>query len=197
MRVVRMGVVALLALAPLWSCGGNRPPPSAGEAVGVMPSLIGLTVMVLPIQVDRGVAPNAESEMVFALGERGQLVEWVFPDDLRDVVARSPGIPVDPDALSVGPFFQTEVQRMGDPLFGQLVRLNALTGAPVALIPLEVRNGPANEAGEAAIEIFATVMNPRDGRVFWTGVVSGRPGRPGDPERMATAAAQLAFAIVR
>ncbi|HSR41794.1 MAG TPA: hypothetical protein VLL48_06475 [Longimicrobiales bacterium] len=180
------------------SCGGGRTaPPAAGDSYGAVPPLQGREVMVMPAQRVRGV-PRAEvdPEIAFALGERSERVGWVLPDQMRGLLERSPAVQVSLDALPVAIFLQAEVERVGDPLLGELIRIAALTGADVALIPVEVRHRPAGASAPGAVEIVAALLNARNGRVLWFGVVEGEPGSPGDPGALATAADALARAVV-
>ena len=112
--------------------------PTAGANRGAVPSLLGVAVMVLPVQVQRGVAGDASAELADALSARGEGVRWVMPAALRSMVARSPALDVPVDALQVGVFLRAEVDRIGDPLYGQLRRLAALSDGRLALIPIEV-----------------------------------------------------------
>lgn len=179
---LRAGALSLLLA---WGCsgisGGSSAPPSPGEFSGSVPDLRGSRVLVLPVQSVEGFPPGtgspaADAELAFALGERGPAVEWVLPDEIRRVLARSPGVQVTPDALPVGPFLRGSVQRVGDPLFGDLIRLSALTSTQVALIPVRVRSGQDAVDGTWRVEILGTFLDVRSGRVLWTGVVDGRGG---------------------
>jgi len=62
-----------------------------------------------------------------------------FPDELEALLARAPAVDSAVRGLPVGIFLSAEVQRIGDPLFGQLRRLGALSGSDIALIPVAVR----------------------------------------------------------
>lgn len=178
-------------------CGGKAVAPLAGMSMGALPDLRGQQVMVLPVQSVRGLAAAPDAEVAFALGEASSSVRWVLPPELRDVLARSPGVLVRIDALPVGVFMRTEVNRVGDPLYGDLRRLAALTSADLALIPVEVRVGPPKESGGAAVEIAAALLSARTGRVYWFGIVEGESGVPGDARTVASAAEVLARMLAR
>lgn len=191
---------AALALAVLTACGGQQveAPPRPGEFQGAVPALEGHRVMVLPVQSMPGVRGPADAELHFALQERGPRIGWVFPDEMREVLARSPGLEVHMDALPVGVFRQAQVERVGDPLYGDLRRLAAVANADLALVPLEVR--PALDSlgvvvPDGGLEVTATLINARNGRVLWFGVVAGEAGPPADPRTLASAMDALAGTV--
>ena len=143
--------------------------------------------MVLPVQAVQGLPESVNAELVFALNSRGADVDWIVPDELRAMLARSPGLDAPIEGLPVGFFMQVEVERVGDPLFGILRRLTAVTGAPWVLIPVvaRYRAGDAGEDGTA--EVAAALLDARSGRVLWFGVVEGVSGRADEPAVLATA----------
>lgn len=155
--------------------------------------------MVLPVQSSMGISPGLqpESEIGFALRERGPQVGWIFPDELRSDLARAPALNVPLETLPVGAFLRAEVQRVGDPLYGHLRRLAGLAGADVALIPVAVRHRRPGPERASAIEIAAALVNARSGHVFWFAVVDGEAGGGDDPAAMASAADALARAVSR
>lgn len=153
--------------------------------------------MVLPAQTVRGPMEGTDPELAYALGERSASVRWVFPSELREVLARSPGVSVRIDALPVGMFMQAEINRVGDPLYGDLRRLAALTGADIALIPVEVRaRADTASSGVARVEIAAALLSARTGRVYWFGIVEGESGAPHEVRTVASAAQALARRLV-
>ena len=159
------------------ACGGGpQPPPQAGEFRGGIPDLSGMSVMVLPVQSSTRLSGAPDPELAFALDDRAPEVSWLMPTRLREVLARSPGVRVALDALEVSSFLRGEVRRIGDPLWGDLLRLAAVTDAEVALIPILVRSAPTADGTEVAIEITAVLLNARSGSVCWTGVVAGETG---------------------
>jgi hypothetical protein len=160
-----------------------------------VPALTGVRVMVFPVQAQVGVGGDATRELMYALDGAPQ-VEWLTPGAMEATLQASPGLDVRLRDLPVGVFLQREVRRVGDPLYGVLRRLAAVTDAEVALIPVQVRHrAPAGAEGAVSrgrIEVVATLLSPRTGRVFWTGVVSGRPGAADDPAALASAMEALA-----
>lgn len=176
--------------------------PRPGLHFGAVPALQGQEVMVVPVQHMRGIPAGvqADAELAFALRERGPRVQWLFPDTLRSITSRSPGIDIPLETLPVGAFLQAEVERVGDPLYGHLRRLNALTGAPLALIPVQLRyrSQPESVEGEVlepAMELAASLVHVQSGRVLWFGIVDGTPGEVDDPGTLASAADALARVV--
>lgn len=199
--LVRLVAVAGILSLGAVACGGGSGPsvPTPGTAVGAVPNLQGRSVMVLPTQIRQGIPPSvsADSELRFALEQRGPSVEWLFPDTLRTITSRSPGITAPLEGLPVGIFLRARVERIGDPLYGHLRRLSALTSSPLALIPIRLRYRETPEAigdqvFEPAMELMAVLLHVQSGRVLWFGVVDGATGGPTDPRSLASAADRLA-----
>ncbi len=141
--------------------------------------------------------------MSFALEGVGAGPEWLLPDELRTVMARSGSLEAPLDNLPVDVFLQAQVDRIGDPIYGVLRRIGAVTSANVALLPVAVRPGPAptdDEGnvtdGPVAAEFVATLIDVRTGRIIWFGAEGGQPGAVGDPTRLASAAEALARRLV-
>lgn len=187
-------VGALLALA-FSGCARKAEPPSPGTSQGTPPDLRGSRVLVLPVQQNRGVPGNPDAELAFGLQERGQGVTWVLPKDLEQALSTSPGMDVSIHAMPVGMFAGGEVRRVGDPLYGQLRRLSALTDASVALIPLRAL-AMADPDGTVAVQVWATLIHVRTGRVLWFGVVEGDRTAPDDPRGLASAMDKLARTLL-
>jgi hypothetical protein len=93
--------------------------------------------------------------------------------------------------LPVDVFMRVEVERIGDPLYGDVRRLAALAGAEVALLPVELRYGE-----DGAYRLTAALVGVNTGRVAWLGVIQGSKGVPEDPSTLASVADALALAIV-
>lgn len=192
MRTTRGAIVAGAALA-LAACGGGpRPAPGPETTNTLPPDLRGRTVMVLPVQATAGVAGDADAELAFALRARGGDVTWVFPAELERALERSPGLDARTRGLSVGVFLSREVERVGDPLYGTILRLSSLVDGEVALIPVQVAPGPADAEGKSPLQVWTALIHVRSGRVLWFGVVAGAPGDAGDPSVLASAMDVLA-----
>lgn len=144
--------------------------------------------MVLPAQAVEGVGGDPDAELAFALQSRMDGVEWVMPEALRSAVEASPSLDVRLEGLPVGMFLRAEVERVGDPLFGILRRLGALTGGGAALIPIQVGYRPAAAGdGEGAVQVTAAVLDVRSGYVLWFGVEEGAPGGANEVAAVASA----------
>ena len=189
--VRRVGMV--LAVLVVQGCGGGpQPAPEAGSMRGVVPDLRGRRVMVYPVQIRQGVPGDVDPEIAFAFRERGSEIEWVFPEELRATLARAPVVQSRVDGLPVSVFLGAEVDRIGDPLYGQVRRLAELVNSDIAIIPVTIRSGAEGAGGVSVVEILTTILNVRTGRVVWSGVVAGRPGPVSDFGSVASAVEKLA-----
>ena len=167
----------------------------------MVPDLAQLGVMVLPLQAGGERFREMDLEIQYALEARGGGVRWVFPGEMNQALERSPALAVRPEALSVAPFSRGEVQRVGDPLFGELRRLAALMDGDLALLPVEARtrqevfSGGGGSEGVVG-ELVAVLVNPHNGRVYWFAVLEGDPGAVDDHRVVASLAESLAGALV-
>ena len=186
----------LLATVMAFGCAGTAQPPSVGDSNGFVPDLRGRRVMVFPVQFQTGVLGDVDLEITFALRTRGPEVAWIFSDELEAVVARSPSVDTAVRGLPVGVFLSAEVERVGDPLFGQLLRMGGLTNSDIALIPVAIGSGAQGVGGTSVVEIAATIVNVRTGQVIWFGVVGGRPGLVDDFGLVASAVEELAATLL-
>jgi len=182
-----------LALLLVWNCGSPPPPPGPGESRGALMDLRGLTVMVLPVQLRSGVPQGIQPdpELAHALRTQGEGVTWVFPPEIEEALRRSPAVPSQIRGLPVHVFLQAEVNRVGEPLFGHLIRLGGLTGADVALIPVELKYG---EGGAYSMSVALVGINT--GRVSWFGVIGGGTGEARNPATLASVAEVLARTLL-
>ena len=197
------GAFVLLASLLVGGCGGGTErPPVPGEARGGVPDLTGARVMVFPAQIVPEVPGGVDAELAFALGERAPRVEWILPAEVRTAARSAPGLDVAVDRLPVRVFLQAEVRRVGDPLYGILRRLGAVTDSQLALIPVAVQHRPPppppdslagqGEPGPGTIQVSAALIALRTGRVLWYGVEEGASGTAGDPAALASAMDALA-----
>jgi len=188
---VLLGLLLMVVYA--WGCASRPSPPGPGEARGVLPDLRGQRVLVLPVQLRDGLPHEAlaDAELAYALRTVGPAVEWIFPPDIDALLARSPGVSASIRDLPVGVFLRAEVRRIGDPLYGDLRRLSTLTGAGMAVIPVELRYSDVG-----AYRITAALVSLRSGHVDWFGVVEGEVGLAEDPGALASATERLARALL-
>jgi hypothetical protein len=187
-------LAASIGLAGCASGGGGgipAPPPPL--------DLRGATVMLLPVPAP---APaQIDRELGFWLTDRGARTTWLLPDELREVVQRSPGWRVRLDALPPGIADEGGGDlRVRDPLFREILRLAAVTDADYALLPLQV--GVADAAPDlaargAALQLTAALAEVRTGRVLWFGTVRGEPAPEGESYSVASLAEALARALLR
>ena len=184
-----MRALAVLAALALAGCASA---PVAGASRGRIPQLVGASVIVIPVQTARGVQGDATAELVDALRARGQGVRWFMPDTLRTALKRSPALAVPLDAIPVDVFLHAQVNRLGDPAFGFLRRLNALTNARLAFIPVEIRHRADPAGGPGADEFVCAIVDAETGYVAWFGVIAGEPGEAGSPRALASAADAVA-----
>ena len=182
-RIVTLGLVAALA-----ACGPKvREAPGPGTTSGIAPDLRGRRGMVLPVQQNLGVRGDPDAELAFGLGERSAGVDWVLPAEVQERLARAPGVPTNLRGLPVSPFLQAEVQRVGDPLYGDLRRLAALVNAEAVLLPVQVALASEGDA-DPTVVFWTALIEIRSGRVLWFSVLEGDPAPAGDPRGLASAA---------
>lgn len=179
----------LLVLA---ACGAS-PPPEPGLSRGVPPDLRGRRVILLPVQIVAGVDGDPDAELAFTLIDAGDEVDWVREDAIQDAMRRSPTVQTRTRGLPVGTFLQAEVDRVGDPLYGYLRRMEALVEADAILLPIAATY-EANEAipdSGPRVRITATLIEPRTGRVMWFGIEEGGEFDNDDPRALASAVERL------
>jgi hypothetical protein len=154
--------------------------------------------MLLPVQENLGIPGDPSAEVAYALTERSDQVHWILEDEVQEILRRSPGIDAATRGLPVGVFLQAEVDRIGDPLYGQLRRMAALVDADAVVLPVAA-SFEANtevEGSTPRVRLTATVIEPRTGRVLWFGVEEGGDFDRADPRALASAAERLARTIV-
>ncbi len=193
---LRRQLVALAAVLALAACASStQVAPQPGDSRGGVPDLEGQKVMVFPVQRSRGLDPalDASSEVAYALGARGG-ADWIMPAELHRAIERTPGLALKADGLPVDMFLRAQVDRVGDPLYGHLRRLAAITAADLALLPVQARGGEPDAVGKSQVSIAATLINARTGRVYWFGIVEGSSGS-GAAGALASASEALARAV--
>lgn len=191
-RLPAAAAVLLLATA-IGACGPRTaPPPEPGTQRGTPPDLRGRTVMILPVQQVLGVPGDIDAELVFGLRSREAEVDWVPPDALDRALDRSPSLRSRTRGLPVGQFLQAEVIRIGDPLFGELVRLSSLVDAQAALLPIQAVLVQKPEEEQPRVRLTMALVDTRSGFVAWFAIFEGDPRPADDPRLTASAADQVA-----
>lgn len=188
--ITRVGGLALgLVLA---ACASNPSPPVPGDTRGGVPDLRGHRVLVLPVQLRQGTSSGVtiDEEIAYALPARSERVSWVFPPEVEGILRRSPGVAATVHDLPVGIFLQAEVNRIGDPLYGEIRRLTTLVGADIALIPV------ALDYAEGAYNLSVALVSPVTGRVLWFSILQGEAGPADAPATLASISDTLARALV-
>lgn len=183
-----LGTLALVLAA----CASGSPDSESGATRGAVPDLRGARVLVLPAQLLDGVPPDltVDEELAFALGARTRRVSWIFRAEVEAALRRSPNLQASLADLPVGIFLQAEVNRIGDPLYGELRRLTTLVGADVAVIPVRLSYGE-----DGAYHLVSALLEPTSGRVLWVATVDGETGPADDPGTLASLADALARAL--
>jgi len=152
-------------------------------------------VLVLPFQQVLGVPGDVDAEFTFALRERGEGVMWILPADVEAVLARTPGMQARTRGLPVGDFLVAEVNRVGDPLYGELRRVAALVDAEVILLPVQA--ALASEPGlDPRVRTWATLLDVRTGRVLWFSFLEGQPAPGAGPAALTSAVEQVVGSLL-
>jgi len=194
-RFPSLRVPAVAGLILLGACAGGRTPAPASGLLAP-PGLAGRKVVVFPVQ-NVAVSGDADRELTFALSARGGTSQWVFPEDLRRSLARSPQLAVPLNELPVNHFLRAEVRRVGDPLYGMIRRAASVSGAGLALLPVGIAFRPAAETSSGgSVELLAAVVNVTTGVVIWLDRVEGAATGPDDPAGMARAMDALATSLL-
>ncbi len=205
-RLLRVLALCLLAALPPGGCARRAPPPRVDEKQQRPLNLSGTTVMVLPAQaaasVPESVVRAFDAELGYWLGERAPRARWIASTELERLAASSPALRTDLHALDVRVFGRMRVNRIGDPLFGDIHNLGLVVDARLALLPASVAYVmPADSAraraagGDGRLEVTAALISTFGGEVVWYAVVAGDPGPIDAPAVTASAAQALARAL--
>jgi hypothetical protein len=194
MTVRRMRVAAFLLV--LAACGPrSTPPPEPGTTRGVAPDLRGARVLILPVQQNLAVPGDVDAELSYGLRERGQGVEWVSAAEVDQMLARNPGMQARTRGLPVGVFLQAEVERIGDPLYGELRRASSLVNAEAVFLPVQA-SLEAAPGEDPRVRFTATLIDARTGRILWFGILEGGAFPARDPRGLATAVDEVTRALI-
>lgn len=198
-RICFFLLAGLLAAGCSSTRRGAPPAPAAATA----PALVGMTVMVFPVQF--GNVPVAQDSMLRFPVERALLdseiaywlpqgagnVRWILPEQIERTLVRSPTLDIDISNLAINVFQQAQVKRIGDPLFGDLRRLAAVLNARLALIPVAAELIGKTEA-EARVQVATAIIDAHDGTVLWFGIMEGEADARGAEAGLASVAQVMA-----
>jgi hypothetical protein len=191
-----------LTLVGAWlvaaACGASTPPPEAGSIQGFAPDLRGRRVILLPVQQNLGVLGDVDAELAFGLQDRGRDIDWVLASEVDEMLARSPAVQARTRGLPVGAFTVAEVQRVGDPLYGELRRMAALVNADGVVLPVQAAmvSDTTSLDVHPRVRFWTALIEVRTGRVMWFSVVEGESHPPGDPRGLASAVDEIARSLL-
>lgn len=195
----RSALVLLAGIVLAAACGPKSAPPlEPGQMRGTPPDLRGRRVVMLPVQQVYGVRGDPDAELAYVLRDLGDEVAWIGEDEVVSALSRSPGMDSRTRGLPVARFHQAEVQRVGDPLYGQLRRMAALVDAEAVLLPVAAtfEPNPSVEGSGPRVRLTVALVEPRSGRVVWFGVEEGDEHPADDPRGLASAVERLARTLL-
>ncbi|MBR9988849.1 MAG: hypothetical protein KFH98_03785 [Gemmatimonadetes bacterium] len=198
------------------SCATSPAPPAADTPQQAFPDIGGQRVMLLPVQqVVPAISPPAsadttrppralsaeslralEAELSYWVVEHAHRVSWVLPDAVERASSGSAALRINVRDLRVSDFQRSRLQSIGDPLYGDLRRIAAVTDARLALLPIGAVWIPEG-VGTGRVHVAAALIDTMGGRVLWYGVAAGSIGAPDDPSVAASAARALAVQVPR
>jgi hypothetical protein len=195
--------LTILLATTLAACAARPKTPPPTPTAESAPNLRGATALVFPVQEGFVPTPDAnarhwpveraalDAEIAYWLPQAAARTTWVLPAAIDKTLARSPTLAVNPRALAVTVFQRAQVNRIGDPLFGDLYRIAATLNANIAVVPIAAEYIGAS-AEQAVLTIATAVIKPSDGTVIWFGVIAGK--EKGMTSQSAIASAAQAFA---
>jgi hypothetical protein len=149
-----------------------------------------------PIPLSPEAIATLEAELSYWLPERARRTRWVLPDAVVRAADRSPGLDVRPRELHVRDFQRARLESIGDPLYGDLRKLNMLVDARIALLPIGAIWVPELTGG-GRVHMALALIDTFGGNVVWYGLVAGSAGAFDDPAVAASTAQALAEMIPR
>ncbi len=195
------------AIVAVLACGGKRPvqgpapaaPLPTGGLAGQQVSVLPLTLIAAEEELHwdtsladrRAALARADSVIEALLRARAPEVNWLFPDELRRVARRAPGVAPNPDQMGTALLRAENLSVIPDPLRSQLRTLVALAGGGggrYALVPAALvyrRPGAPEKAlgavgaqhaaplDSATAELSMAMVDVRLGRIEWRTVARG------------------------
>lgn len=137
-----------------------------------------------------------ESELAYWLPEHAARARWVLPDAVVRAAEGSAALQMNVRDLSVHDFQRSRLQAIGDPLYGDLRKIAAVTDARLALLPIGAVWIP-EIGGSGRVHIAAALIDTMGGRVLWYGVAAGDTGAMDDAATVASAARALTMKVPR
>jgi len=185
LRLLRWTTLALTAACSAAAQGAKPKVPAvplataglAGQPVAVLP----LTMVVSDPALPGGRGPAARTALLQwadsvlrdVLSERAPEVSWLFPEELRRIAGRAPGLLPEPDRMGHAVMRNPDFKELPDPLRSQVRQLLALSsGARYALIPASLVLAPAG-ADSLSVQLSAVLADGRLGRVMWRTLAVG------------------------
>jgi hypothetical protein len=154
-----------------------------------------MRVLLLPVQQNLGVRGELDAELAYSLTDLGDGVEWITAADVDEVLARSPSVQARTRGLPVGIFLQAEVQRIGDPLYGELRRIASLVDAQAVVLPVQATlEAPVGQ--DPRVRLWTALVDVRSGRVPWFSVLEGGAFPQGDPRLLASAVEMVSRSLL-
>lgn len=184
-------ILGALSAALACSSGG------ASEAAPVLPSplpvgaMLGVEVVVYPLTMilaqaeldwDDLITPrdealrHADSMLIAVLAERTPEVAWVFPEELRKAAGMAPGHLTPPDRMATS-VFRNNIQKIPDPLWGQMRQLTGIVGDRYSLVPASLFFY-SDSLGVGRAELTVVLAEVRLGEVRWRTVAKGTGDTP-------------------
>jgi hypothetical protein len=180
--------VTVLAIAAASAACASAGPSTETPPARPLPvtALIGVPVVVYPLTMvlseavlgwDEALSPRdvalgtVDSILGAALTERVPEVMWVFPETLRRVAARAPGMLIDPDRMATASL-RHNLSKVPDPLRSQMRSLTGAVGDRLSLVPASLLFFEDPEGGGRA-ELTVVLVDVRLGDIWWRSVVKG------------------------
>ena len=211
-----MKYITLAATLLLAACASSSAPPAADTQQQAFPDIGGRRVMLLPVQqIVPAISPPEsadttrpmlalsgdalraiEAELAYWLPEHAHRVRWVLPDAIERAAGSSAAIEVTVRDLPIRDFQRSRLESIGDPLYGDLRRIAALTDARLAFLPIGAVWIPEID-GTGRVHLAAALIDTVGGRVLWYGVAASAPGGRDDAATAASVARALALQVPR
>jgi hypothetical protein len=100
-------------------------------------------------------------------------VTWMGVEEQQRIARRNPTLGLEPDRFATAFVIGLKVDRVPDPLWGQVRTMAAMAGARYALVPAGVKL--TGVPGALTATYVLVLADTRTGLVLWRGRVPGRP----------------------